>query len=528
MSGYTGRYDVYVGESNNIVKRTLQHLEAAKKGGGWQKILMHKKANLYIIGHEHFNKSLTMDIENRLMLYMSSVEAVRRVYNRRGNQQNAYYTSEEFDEIFECVWKRLGKLDAVLFPSADSVKGTAVYKVSPLHKLTQEQEKIKEHVMERVRNALKGERGQIIFISGEAGTGKTVLNSNLFYELCGYQEEHQLEGLDCYLLVNHKEQLKVYKQIAEKLGLEVGGKERVCNPTHFIRTHPEQEPADVVFVDEAHLLWTQGKQAYGGSNQLYDILKRARVVIVMFDEHQVLRTDQFWEHQVIEDLVGRSKKYHNYLELKNQLRIQADAETIEWIRNFTGKQRIGKIPADSRGYEIKIFDTPLELQKAIADKASQPEFELSRLVATFDWPYIDKRPPQDGSAYWEVRIGDWSMPWNLQLKGSRKEARLAWAEQKHTIGEVGSTFTVQGFDLSYAGVILGPSVKYKNGRVIFDPECCENEKAVRNRTLSDGSKQSFGETLIRNSVNVLMTRGVNGLYIYAQDKGLREALRRKT
>ena len=50
---------------------------------------------------------------------------------------------------------------------------------------------------------------------------------------------------------------------------------------------------------------------------------------------------------------------------------------------------------------------------------------------------------------------------------------LAWAEQPQTIDEVGSTYTIQGFDLNYAGVILGPSVKYRNGEIIFDPtESC--------------------------------------------------------
>ena len=86
------------------------------------------------------------------------------------------------------------------------------------------------------------------------------------------------------------------------------------------------------------------------------------------------------------------------------------------------------------------------------------------------------------------------------------------------------TFTIQGFDLNYAGVILGPSVKYRNGKVIFDPlESC-NEKAIRNRTLSDGTKQKFGEILIQHEVRVLMTRGVNGMYIYACDPELQKAL----
>ena len=80
------------------------------------------------------------------------------------------------------------------------------------------------------------------------------------------------------------------------------------------------------------------------------------------------------------------------------------------------------------------------------------------------------------------------------------------------------------FDLNYAGVILGPSVKYRNGKVIFDPSESCNEKAIRNRTLSDGTKQKFGEILIQHEVRVLMTRGVNGMYIYACDPELQKAL----
>ncbi|MFR8313475.1 MAG: DNA/RNA helicase domain-containing protein [Ruminococcus sp.] len=75
----------------------------------------------------------------------------------------------------------------------------------------------------------------------------------------------------------------------------------------------------------------------------------------------------------------------------------------------------------------------------------------------------------------------------LSPKQKRYNKKLAWAEQKQTIGEVGSTFTIQGFDLNYAGVILGPSVKYKDGRVnssliqILSKSC--NTKAVRKRYL---------------------------------------------
>ena len=128
-------------------------------------------------------------------------------------------------------------------------------------------------------------------------------------------------------------------------------------------------------------------------------------------------------------------------------------------------------------------------------------------------------------------INGWCKPWNYELKSelTPKEQRaiknLSWAEQSHTINEVGSTFSIQGFDLNYAGVILGPSVKYRNGKIIFDPNESCNTKAIRNRTLSDGSKKKFGEIMIQHEVRVLMTRGVNGLYIYACDPQLRKALK---
>lgn len=63
-----------------------------------------------------------------------------------------------------------------------------------------------------------GAAGQLIFVEGEAGTGKTVLNSSTFYEICCLAEENGLDDLRCNLIINHDEQITVYEQIAEKLG----------------------------------------------------------------------------------------------------------------------------------------------------------------------------------------------------------------------------------------------------------------------------------------------------------------------
>lgn len=527
----SGDFEVYVGESNDIFKRTRQHYDAASDKSRWQSKLLEKDASLFIIGHEHFNKSLTLDIENRLMHYMMSVDRVKHVYNLRDNPQTSYYPMEELDDIFGKIWGRLRKENKELFPSESAIKDSAIYKASPLHKLTKEQEKARDLIIHKVSNALKNnETRQLIFIDGEAGTRKTVLNSSTFYELYCQAEENN-RNLKCFLLVNHDEQITVYEQIAEKLGLIEKYGQVVGKPTTFINNHSKDEPVDVAFVDEAHLLLTQGKQSYRGKNQLNDIMDRARETVVMFDENQILTTEQFWEAQILEQYRNQAKLEENHIVLKKQLRMQADPATMDWIDSFTKERRVKKIPNTFGGYAIKIFANPELLDLEIQRRAQESDSALSRVIATYDWQYSSNHKMEDQvMKYWEVLIGKWHKPWNRELESelSKKEKRdikgLAWAEQPQTINEVGSTFTIQGFDLNYAGVILGPSVKYRDGKIIFDPTASKNEKAVRNRTLSDGTKQKFGETLIQHEVRVLMTRGVNGMYIYACDPELRAAL----
>ena len=75
----TNKYDVYVGESNNIFARTRQHYQSRIKHETWQYRMMKTDASLYIIGHEHFNKSLTLDVENRLMHYLMEEEILRNI-----------------------------------------------------------------------------------------------------------------------------------------------------------------------------------------------------------------------------------------------------------------------------------------------------------------------------------------------------------------------------------------------------------------------------------------------------------------
>ncbi len=114
-----------------------------------------------------------------------------------------------------------------------------------------------------------------------------------------------------------------------------------------------------------------------------------------------------------------------------------------------------------------------------------------------------------------------NMPWNST------NDKWTWAEHADSIKEVGSIYTVQGFDLNYVGVILGPSVSYdkEKDELFIDTSKYKDTGAFTSRDdMSVDKIRRIKEEIILNSINVLMKRGINGLYIYATDIKLRNRL----
>lgn len=239
-----------------------------------------------------------------------------------------------------------------------------------------------------------------------------------------------------------------------------------------------------MLIDEAHLLLTQGSQSYSGSNQLYDILRRAKVAIVVFDPEQVLRGSQFVDAQesrllgltgseqdksssrpVLIREKSRDGQYVredtfqvSHVHLGRQMRIQADPATCAWLDRMTAKDGvIGPLHPDpwEHPYEIKVFDSPKDLRKFIRQKDQEQRVKgslgLCRLLSTYDWPYSSKKhpDPQDSSRHWQVVLrqedsgqwvwaedgqegdGEFAMPWNYELYeaqgNSAANHRIAWA-----------------------------------------------------------------------------------------------------
>ena len=134
----------------------------------------------------------------------------------------------------------------------------------------------------------------------------------------------------------------------------------------------------------------------------------------------------------------------------------------------------------------------------------------SRSIATYDWEYSSQSKPvekykdsykhrykDEYKNYWCVEIDGWLCPWNRELSRDRKTLNFLGLNNHKLLIEVGSTFTVQGFDLNYAGVIIGPSVKYRDGKIKFDISASKNKGAVQNRKLENGEMKNFGEDLLK-------------------------------
>ena len=97
---HRNEYLAYVGETNDIVSRTYQHFGPdAKSREDWRELAARAESNpesvrQYIIGNAHFNKSLTLDVENRMMQYLLGELVEGGRLEQRGVSDNALQWKE--------------------------------------------------------------------------------------------------------------------------------------------------------------------------------------------------------------------------------------------------------------------------------------------------------------------------------------------------------------------------------------------------------------------------------------------------
>ena len=103
-----------------------------------------------------------------------------------------------------------------------------------------------------------------------------------------------------------------------------------------------------------------------------------------------------------------------------------------------------------------------------------------------------------------------------------------WVSSTTSRDEMGSIHTIQGYDLNYAGVVIGRDLRFDpdEGRIWFDrSEYRDRNGKANNRQLGLTYSDEQLLVYVRNIYTVLLTRGILGTYIYVCDAELREYLR---
>ena len=117
------------------------------------------------------------------------------------------------------------------------------------------------------------------------------------------------------------------------------------------------------------------------------------------------------------------------------------------------------------------------------------------------------------------------MSWNLNTTNT-------WLIDENSINEVGCIHTSQGLELEYAGIIIGPDLRFENGKIITDyTKRAKSDYSLRGiKTLAKKNPKrakEISDELIRNTYRTLMSRGMKGCYIYCVDEELGKYLKKR-
>jgi DUF2075 family protein len=195
------------------------------------------------------------------------------------------------------------------------------------------------------------------------------------------------------------------------------------------------------------------------------------------------------------------------------MRVTGGADYIDFIRDVLNQSFVGSVPNFGK-YDFRFFEDFQSLREATSEKERSKG--LSRLLAGFAWPWLSKR---DKEAY-DIEIEGQRLRWNSTAKD--------WINSPGSAEEVGSIHTVQGYDLNYAAVIIGPELSFDNttGKIVFRRENYFDVKGKENNpTLGIAYSDNDLLEYVLNVYRVLLTRGILGTYVYVVDPDLRNYFR---
>lgn len=370
-----------------------------------------------------------------------------------------------------------------------------------------EQKVIYEEVLNEARQSVKDEKKRILIIKGGPGTGKSVVAINLLAQLT---KEDQF----CQYVSKNSAPRNVYRK---KLKGSIR-KSSVDNmfKSSGVYTETESNMIDTILVDEAHRLNEKSGMFHNiGENQIKEIIHSAKCSVFFIDESQRVTLQDIGRISEIKKWAEKENARVKEMELASQFRCNGSNGYLAWLDHILQIRDTANYDMEGIDYEIRIFDSPKEMQELIVDK-NRISKNKARILAGYCWDW--KKEGVNDTSVHDIIIDDFEISWNLKNT-------TTFAIDDDSINEAGCIHTSQGLEFDYVGVIIGNDMRYENGKIITD----FTKRAKTDQSLK-GIKKLYKENpefakkeadeIIKNTYRTLMTRGMKGCYVYCTDSQL--------
>jgi len=480
--------EMYIGQTTNVFSRSNQHYDNPDRA---------RLKRIHVLTDEEFNMSAAYDFESLLIQYVSADGKYKLQNGNGGLINHNYYEKEKYLAKLETVWPQLQDKGLVKQNLKD-IKNSEFFKYSPYKALAEDQLAVAA-VLEK---SIKKRQPVTHIVNGAPGTGKSIL---ALYLLKHLKERSDMQDVSMALVVPMAGLRSTLQRVVRRVpGL---GTEMIIGPSDIAK-----KEYDLLIVDETHRLSRRVNLAnYPGyestskklglskeATQLDWIMKASKQQIFFYDAKQSV---------IPKDIRSSDFKKLNatHHELVSQMRVEGGTDYLQFIDDLLSLAKPKEF--DQSTYDFQMYDN---VHKMVQDiKRNDSEHTLARVVAGYAWPWQTKK----GKGDYDIEIDGLKLVWN----GTTTD----WVNSKNAINEVGCIHTIQGYDLNYAGVIIGPELSYDEveDKLVIDEKKYKDFNGKRSIT-EPGELQQY----IVNIYKTLLTRGIKGTYVYVVDEKLRNRL----
>jgi uncharacterized protein len=382
--------------------------------------------------------------------------------------------------------------------------------------LLDEQRVAYEMVLAAVDKARRADHKTVVVVAGGPGSGKSVIALSLLGELAR-------QGRTVLHATGSQSFTTTLRQVAGKGSTQTKQLFKYFNS--FMDA--DKNSLEVLILDEAHRLREKSVNRYTpkarrerARPQIEELLDTARVPVFLLDQHQVVRPGEMGSVTEIEEHATAAGLTVQHVDLNAQYRSGGSEAYLGWVLRLLGLREGGPVPwHDEPGFSVDVADSPAELESRLG--SFHTAGRRARMTAGYCWPWSN--PRSDGSLVADVRVGDWSRPWNLKSDravGGAPPSPL-WATDPAGFGQVGCVYTAQGFEYDWNGVIFGHDLVWRTDRWVAQRQFNKDPDFKNRATVGDAQF----DRLVRHVYKVLLTRGMIGTLVYSTDAETREMLR---